>query len=561
MRFFQNMRLSGKLGLCFGAILVVIVAVGLVSALQNRIIGAAANATRQTTSAGVLLQNVAAEVNALQWNIGEMLITGSAAYKQAYLDGIAGYEDALARARTAVAGDPQLSKALDDAAAAIADWRQNTADRQVKLMGHPATVNEARAIELTGVGARLNEALKTFADQVHTYQTTVSDAQFEEQRSAIGLTLIATLAGAAVSLLIAIGSALALSRGVARPIVLLNGTMQSLADGKLETEVPVTERGDEVGEMAKTVLVFKESMQRNEELRRAAEAEHEERNRRAELMLTLTRAFDTKVKSMLETQMASASGLERTSVELSQNADVTTREAEAVAAAAQEAQAGVETVASASEELSASISEISRQVASQAGLAQSSVGAIDDASKRVAELSDASNRIGEVVRLITEIADQTNLLALNATIEAARAGEAGKGFAVVASEVKNLANQTAKATEEISAQVGSIQTTTRGTVDSIAAVGGQVKQMSDIASAVAAAVEEQNAATQEIARNVQQASEGTKGVTHSITVVTAEVGKTHTASRSMLASANQMMSDSAELKTYVDRFLTEVRAV
>jgi methyl-accepting chemotaxis protein len=253
--------------------------------------------------------------------------------------------------------------------------------------------------------------------------------------------------------------------------------------------------------------------------------------------------------------------MERTAADLTNTAEVSAAESQTVAAAAQEAQAGVETVASASEELSASISEISRQVTNQASLAQTSVTAIDLTTRNVAELSEASTKIGEVVRLINEIAEQTNLLALNATIEAARAGEAGKGFAVVASEVKNLANQTAKATEEIGAQVGGIQATTKGTVDSIAAVGGQVRQMNDISSAVAAAVEEQNAATQEISRNVQQASEGTRGVTQSIELVSSEVAKTRAAAQSVMEAAKQMLGESEGLKTYIDSFLNEVRAV
>jgi methyl-accepting chemotaxis protein len=561
MNAFQNMKLSGKLGVCFAAILVVIIAVGVVSSLQNRIIGRASEQTRQTSEAGVLLQNVTERVTALQWAIGEMLITGSATYKQAYLAGIAGYEEALAKAKAGVAADPALSQALSEAETAIADWRKNTADRQIALMEHPSTVNEARAIELTGVGARLNEALQKFAGQVHAYQNTVSEQRFSEQQSAIGLTLTATIVGAAVSLLIAVGSGFLLSRGVATPIVQLNGTMQSLAQGNLLTDVPVSERRDEVGQMAKTVLVFKQSMHRNEELRQASEAEQRDRDQRAEHMMNLTRSFDERVKAMVETLASNARGMERTAVDLSKTAEVSAHESQTVAAAAQEAQAGVETVASASEELSASISEISRQVTNQATLAQTSVNSIEATSRSVAELSEASTKIGEVVRLINEIAEQTNLLALNATIEAARAGEAGKGFAVVASEVKNLANQTAKATEEIGAQVGGIQATTKGTVESIAAVGGQVRQMNDISSAVAAAVEEQNAATQEISRNVQQASEGTRGVTHSIELVTHEVAKTRAAAQSVMESAKQMLGESEGLKTYIDSFLAEVRAV
>jgi methyl-accepting chemotaxis protein len=560
MKSFQNLKLTGKLALCFGAILLVIVAVGIISGLQNRVIGQASEQSRQTAEDGKLLQDLTEKVSELQWSIGEMLVTGSATYKKAYQDGVPVYQDALGKAKAAVADDATLTKALTDVEAAITDWRKNTADRQVALMSNPATVNEARAMELTGAGKALNAAIAKFSADVHAYQTQLSDERYAGQQSAIGLTLMATVIGALISFIIAVGSALALSRGVARPIVQLNGAMQSLAEGNLATAVPDFGREDEVGQMAKTVLVFKDSMLRTEEMRQASEAEQRDRDQRAEHMLNLTRAFDERISTMVETLSGAAHSMEKTAIELSSTADVSAKEAQTVAHAAQEAQRSVETVAAASEELSASIGEISRQVSSQASIAQSSVHSIETTTQSVAELSEASTKIGEVVRLINEIANQTNLLALNATIEAARAGEAGKGFAVVASEVKNLANQTAKATEEIASQVGGIQATTKGTVESIASVGTQVRQMNEISAAVAAAVEEQNAATQEISRNVQQTSEGTRSVTHSIELVTTEVGKTQAAADTVLSAAKQMLSESAQLRAYIDSFLNEVRA-
>jgi methyl-accepting chemotaxis protein len=217
-------------------------------------------------------------------------------------------------------------------------------------------------------------------------------------------------------------------------------------------------------------------------------------------------------------------------------------------------------VATAAEELSSSISEISRQMATSTEITSVAVSESDRANEMVKGLAEAADRIGEVVALITDIAEQTNLLALNATIEAARAGDAGKGFAVVASEVKNLANQTAKATEEIGAQIAGIQSATKGSVDAIDRITGTIQKINEISATVAAAVEEQNAATQEIARNVEQAATGTQEVTANISGVTQAVSETGQVSSQVLASAKALSQQSDSLRTQVDSFLTDIKA-
>ncbi|MFC1672590.1 methyl-accepting chemotaxis protein [Pseudomonadota bacterium] len=271
--------------------------------------------------------------------------------------------------------------------------------------------------------------------------------------------------------------------------------------------------------------------------------------------------FERNMKEVVNTVAAASTELQSTAQGMESTASATSQQATTVAAAAEEAATNVQTVASAAEELSSSISEISRQVSQSTQIASAAVSEVDGANEKVQGLADAANKIGEVVALITDIADQTNLLALNATIEAARAGEAGKGFAVVASEVKNLANATAKATEEISNQIGGIQTATQGAVAAIGSIGGTIGQMSEISSAIAAAVEEQGAATQEIARNVEQAASGTNEVTSNITQVTQAAQETGHSAHDVLSASGDLSKQAEVLGSEMDTFIGEMRKV
>ncbi len=270
--------------------------------------------------------------------------------------------------------------------------------------------------------------------------------------------------------------------------------------------------------------------------------------------------FEANVKGVVQQVSSMADQMSIAARAMTGAADETTSRSSAVAAASEEASASVQTVAAAAEELSASVTEISRRVAESASIAKSAVGQADATNAKVQSLAEASQRIGDVIKLINDIAGQTNLLALNATIEAARAGEAGKGFAVVAAEVKNLANQTAKATEEIGHQIASIQTATQESVHAINEIGDTIRRMNDISGAIAAAVEEQGASTNEIARNVQQASAGSSEVSSNIVSVKTAAGEVGTAAQKVLTDAEQLASESGKLLGQVDTFLRTVRA-
>ncbi len=353
---------------------------------------------------------------------------------------------------------------------------------------------------------------------------------------------------------------IAFARTVTRPIDGMTRTMNVLASGDLAIEIPSRERGDEIGRMATAVQVFKENAIRVKEM----EAEQAELKRQAEAqrkaaMLQMADTFERSVGKVVDTVTSAATELQAASSQMAATATETSSQATTVAGASEQASTNVETVAASAEQLTASINDIAQQVARSSQVA---VQADDEAStttRSVRELSDNVQKIGEIVDLINDIAEQTNLLALNATIEAARAGDAGKGFAVVASEVKNLANQTARATDEIGTQIGAVQAGTDDAVKAIESIAGIISEMSEISSTVASAVQEQTAATNEIARNVEQASQGTAEVSSSIATVQEGTQNTGAAATQIQTSAGDLSRQAEILRAEVARFLAEVR--
>jgi methyl-accepting chemotaxis protein len=369
------------------------------------------------------------------------------------------------------------------------------------------------------------------------------------------------IAGGTLVVLLLIGSALFSVLTIARPIRRIGEVLLELANGNKAVDIPYAERADEVGDNARAAKTFKDNLIRIEKME--AEQKNIEARAAAERkagMHRLADEFQAAVGGIIDTVSTASRGMETAANTLSKTAEQTQELSGAVAAASEQASANVQSVASATEEMSSSVNEISRQVHESSKIAAEAVKQAEKTDARINELSQAAGRIGDVVKLITAIAEQTNLLALNATIEAARAGEAGRGFAVVASEVKQLASQTAKATEEIGAQIAGMQTATQDSVAAIKEIGGTIGRISEIASTIATAVEEQGAATQEIARNVGEAAKGTGQVATSITDVNRGAAETGSASAQVLASAQSLSAESHHLRSEVDKFLSTVRA-
>jgi len=348
-------------------------------------------------------------------------------------------------------------------------------------------------------------------------------------------------------------------RNISRPILDMTSNMGAIADGDLQTDVIATHRGDEIGKMAAAVQVFKDNMIKAKQL---SEEQHfqqiakEEQRQKVEQYI---RDFELTVVGVLDGLSSADQSMRKASETVANDANETLVQSSTVASAAEEASTNVETVASAAEELSISINEISRQVSQATSVTERAVTQTEETSKTVSELEANVIQIGEVIDLINNIADQTNLLALNATIEAARAGEAGKGFAVVASEVKNLANQTSKATEDIRQQIENVQNSTTVSVQAIRSVSKTISEINDISTSIASAVEEQGAATREIAQNVEQAAGGTHEVSTSILHVQESAQSADKASEKMKKTSKKLAKQAKKLKKKVATFLEQVR--
>ena len=402
------------------------------------------------------------------------------------------------------------------------------------------------------------DELTSFVTNLGKYASQEAALASEQTSSTIRTVLIFMVTGLLVSFLVGMWISI---KGLSQPIAELMKVMTRFAADDLTDDVPGAKRGDELGAMARTVEVFKTNgleVRRMREEQRELEAFTAAQRKRD--MIKLADDFENAVGEIIKTVSSASTELEASATSLTNTANRSQKIAVVVSAASEEASANVQSVAAATEEMASTVNEISRQVQESSRIANEAVEQATATNARVNALSEAASRIGDVVELITVIAGQTNLLALNATIEAARAGEAGRGFAVVASEVKALAEQTAKATGEISQQITGIQNATGFSVTAIKEIGTTIGKMSEIAAAIAAAVEEQGAATQEIARNVQQAALGTQEVSSNIIDVQRGTSETGSASSQVLSAAQLLSQDSNKLKVEVGRFLSTIRA-
>jgi len=364
-----------------------------------------------------------------------------------------------------------------------------------------------------------------------------------------------------VALLLILGAAWFIGGGISGSITAMTSAMRILAGGDKTITVPGLGRKDEIGGMADALQVFKEAAIELDAMMAQKEVERKAAEEKARTMSAVTSKFRENIGQIVTSVSAASNQLQSTASNLTKNAEETTQNTAAVASASEEAAANVQTIAASAEELSASIGEISRQVNDAAQFSAQAVDTAKSTDKTVQSLTDAAEKIGKVVELISDIASQTNLLALNATIEAARAGEAGKGFAVVASEVKSLANQTARATEDIGKQITTMRNVTQDAVSAIRNIGQTIEKINHISSAIASAVEEQGAATKEIARSVEQAASGTMEVTRNVNGVSQAVAHTSESAGEVFGATRLLTKSAGDMKQEIEEFLSKVRAV
>jgi len=428
-----------------------------------------------------------------------------------------------------------VRRGIEIGPAAGREWGDNDANRSVRM-----ALNK----DLEALAWVYSERAKKIAEQ-----TTVNRE----------LSFVLTCLGGFALVLVVIGVVI-IARSIARPLSAITATIERVAEGAQDVEVPHVGRADEIGALARAIQIFKDAMDRNRNLNAQVSADTEAREARSRHIETSAEQFRQAIGAVLNAVTQNATAMRETAQNITRVTSDANGRAEAASGATAQASKNVSAVAGAAEELSTSVAEIGRQVRQSAGAVEQTGQRTEKSIAEIESLAAATQRIDGVLTLIQAIAEQTNLLALNATIEAARAGEAGRGFAVVAHEVKALAGQTAKATEEIGQNVSLIQASTKNAVDAVREIGGAVQDINNITSNIAGAVEQQDSATREISINAQSAAQGNQTLVANIASLRDAIGETDSAAASVLTASGELTSTAETLSREVEKFFRNLRS-